>query len=91
MHAITQWNLSQFCYIFVTVDLLHYCNLLQAPPMTLDVPQFPDLRVSTITAANMNIIQQAGAWRELQHLQAAPTFQHMQVSIIILFVIRYVS
>jgi len=45
--------------------------------MVLDMPRYPDLRVSTITPANMQLLQQAGAWQELQ--QAAPTFQHMQV------------
>ncbi|KAF6266343.1 flavin-dependent monooxygenase [Scenedesmus sp. NREL 46B-D3] len=49
----------------------------QPPPMKLDAPQYPDLRVSTITPANMQLLQQSGAWQELQHL--APTFQHMQV------------
>eukprot|EP00775_Hariotina_reticulata_P008838 gene8838-9017_t len=49
----------------------------QAPSMVLDMPHYPDLRVSTITPANMQLLQQAGAWEELQ--QAAPTFQHMQV------------
>jgi ubiquinone biosynthesis monooxygenase Coq6 len=45
--------------------------------MTLTQPQYPDLRVSTITPANMQLLQQAGAWQELA--PAAPTFQHMQV------------
>jgi 2-polyprenyl-6-methoxyphenol hydroxylase-like FAD-dependent oxidoreductase len=45
--------------------------------MTLTQPQYPDLRVSTITPANMQLLQQAGAWQELA--AAAPTFQHMQV------------
>jgi hypothetical protein len=49
----------------------------QVPPMTLEQPQYPDLRVSTITPANMQLLQQAGAWQELA--AAAPTFQHMQV------------
>lgn len=45
----------------------------------MDIPKYPDLRVSTVTPANMQLIQQAGAWQELQQHQAAPTFQHMQV------------
>ena len=49
----------------------------QVPPMSLEQPQYPDLRVSTITPANMQLLQQAGAWQELA--PAAPTFQHMQV------------
>jgi ubiquinone biosynthesis monooxygenase Coq6 len=49
----------------------------QTPPMSLELPQHPDLRVSTITPANMQLLQQAGAWQELAPM--APTFQHMQV------------
>lgn len=52
----------------------------QVPPMTLDQPQYPDLRVSTITPANMQLLQQAGAWQELA--ATAPTFQHMQVRLV---------
>lgn len=52
----------------------------QVPPMTLDQPQYPDLRVSTITPANMQLLQQAGAWPELA--PTAPTFQHMQVRLV---------
>ncbi|WIA15530.1 hypothetical protein OEZ85_002164 [Tetradesmus obliquus] len=49
----------------------------QPPPMELTVSQYPDVRVSTITPANMQLLQQTGAWQELAQL--APTFQHMQV------------
>uniref|UniRef100_A0A383VHV3 Ubiquinone biosynthesis monooxygenase COQ6, mitochondrial n=1 Tax=Tetradesmus obliquus TaxID=3088 RepID=A0A383VHV3_TETOB len=49
----------------------------QPPPMELTVSQYPDMRVSTITPANMQLLQQTGAWQELAQL--APTFQHMQV------------
>jgi hypothetical protein len=68
------------CYTFSVIDqhVMLFCYfLLQPPPMALDTPQYPDLRVSTITPANMQLLQQSGAWRELQ--QVAPTFQHMQV------------
>jgi 2-polyprenyl-6-methoxyphenol hydroxylase-like FAD-dependent oxidoreductase len=57
--------------------------------MTLDTHQYPDMRVSTITPANMQLLQQTGAWRELQ--QVAPTFQHMQVRLSWLVVFNGVS
>jgi hypothetical protein len=54
--------------------------VLQAPPVTLDLPPTPDMRVSTITAANIQLLQQAGAWQELQPPHSA-AFQHMQVTL----------
>ncbi|KAF8057896.1 coq6 [Scenedesmus sp. PABB004] len=51
----------------------------QPPPLTLELPPHPDLRVSTITPANMQLLTRAGAWAELEAAGAAPTFEHMQV------------
>ncbi|KAI8463332.1 MAG: flavin-dependent monooxygenase [Monoraphidium minutum] len=49
----------------------------QPPPMTLETPQFPDLRVSTITPASIAALTAAGAWREIAP-PASAEFSDMQ-------------
>jgi hypothetical protein len=49
----------------------------QRPPLELQLPTYPDLRVSTLTPASIQLLQRVGAWDEL--LDIAPTFARMQV------------
>jgi hypothetical protein len=49
----------------------------QAPPMTLEAPPHPDLRVSTITPASIQALAAAGAWPEVAPNSAE--FLDMQV------------
>ncbi|KIY98432.1 hypothetical protein MNEG_9532, partial [Monoraphidium neglectum] len=49
----------------------------QPPPLSLEAPQYPDLRVSTITPASVETLQRAGAWDEVGP-PASAEFTHMQ-------------
>lgn len=48
--------------------------------VTSPLPEVPDLRVSTVTPASVQLFQDIGAWEDVAPPRSA-AFQHMQVTV----------
>lgn len=73
-------NMIHTSYKCITLMLHPLHAHLQTPPLELRFPKYPDLRVSTITPSSIKILQDAGAWGEIEPPYSA-AFTDMQVRI----------